>query len=214
MKRTLSIFMATVLVVGLFMTNISNADSVGLMSRGYDLESLKSEIEYLDSLNVENIKEFYESNEAYLKDLEFRLQKYASDNSMSTENLISSIMSSGTNLMSAEERLLGTQVTPYSTKTMSDYFNSHTYHYRGEYWTYSMEPKMSTRLLRPVCANAWDVFKDEYPAVSNNENSLRDQYWCHFEAFFEAGWDIEEGCPDVGFIRVVFALCNPCQNAD
>lgn len=101
-----------------------------------------------------------------------------------------------------------------SGKSMSDYFKSYQYHYRGGYWTYSMEPKLSTRTLRPVCSNAWSKLKQTYPNIRNNESSLSDQYWCHFEAFIEAGWDIEEGCPDVGFSRVVLVRCNPCQNAD
>lgn len=50
--------------------------------------------------------------------------------------------------------------------------------------------------------------------MNGGEKMIKKHNWCHFEAFIEAGWDIEEGCPDVGFIGVVFAKCNPCQNAD
>lgn len=76
------------------------------------------------------------------------------------------------------------------------------------------QPKLSTRLLRPVCSNGWDALAAAYYGIRNDNGSLSDQYWCHFDAFIEAGWDIEEGCPNVGYIQTVLALCNPCYNAD
>ncbi len=213
MKRVFSIMLVAILTV--CTSNVVHAEeSMELVSSGNDFASLKSELEYIDSLDVENVKEFYKSNENYFKDLEYRLEKYASDNHITEEQVINRIKSNYGTQLSLKDELLGTNMLRASGKTMRDYFKSYKYHYRGGYWTYSMEPKLSTRTLRPVCSNAWSKLKQAYPNIKNNESSLSDQYWCHFEAFIEAGWDIEEGCPDVGFARVVLALCNPCQNAD
>lgn len=213
MKKMFSLLLIAVLVIC-----SSNAvyaeESTELVGKGNDFASLKHEVEYIDSLDVENIKEFYKSNENYFKDLENRLEKYASDNHITEEQVIDRIKSSSGVQLKLKDELLGTEALQASGKSMSDYFKSYQYHYRGGYWTYSMEPKLSTRTLRPVCSNAWSKLKQTYPRIKNNESSLSDQYWCHFEAFIESGWDIEEGCPDVGFGRVVLALCNPCQNAD
>ena len=178
------------------------ASQPALTSLGDTPVALHQEIEYLNTLDVKDVKGFYEANKDYLDNLEVRIEKYANSTTMSKEEAINSVLSGPSATQSR------------AANSMSDYFSSYTYHKRGGYWTYSMEPKMSTRLLRPVCSNAWDQLKSTYPAIKNNESSLSDQYWCHFEAFIEAGWDIEEGCPDIGFARVVLARCNPCQNAD
>ncbi|MDO4604542.1 MAG: DUF2599 domain-containing protein [Helcococcus sp.] len=213
MKRIFSVFLVAILAI--CSSNIVHAEeSTELVSRGNDFASLKSEVQYIDSLEIKNVKEFYKSNENYFKDLEHRLEKYASNNHITEQQAIDKIKSHSGTPLSLKDELLGTKMLRASSKSMSDYFKSYQYHYRGGYWTYSMAPKLSTRILRPVCSNAWSVLKQTYPKIKYNESSLSDQYWCHFEAFIESGWDIEEGCPDVGFARVVLSLCNPCQNAD
>ena len=160
MKKIFSLLLIAVLAIC-----SSNAvyaeESTQLISKGNDFASLKSEVEYIDSLDVENIKEFYKSNENYFKDLENRLEKYASDSHITEEQVIDRIKSSSGVQLKLKDELLGTETLQASGKSMSDYFKSYQYHYRGGYWTYSMEPKLSTRTLRPVCSNAWSKLKQK-----------------------------------------------------
>ncbi len=182
------------------------------MNRGSSATALRKELEYLNELNVTDAKAFYRENKAYIDGLNSRIDTYAVKSGMSEDAAVNALV--GQSELSLREKLLGTVGTTAlwgkpSTDSMSKYFSSYTYHYRGGYWTYSMTPKLTTRLLRSVCTSGWNQLVKTYPDIAKEEQSLSDQYWCHFTAFIESEWDIEEGRPAVGLTNTIRALCNP-----
>jgi len=217
MRKTLSFVLAFLIVLGVGVhANAQSSSDILIYNSEPQLmpfDVLAEEIRALDRLEVSSIKEFYLQNKAYIRSLEESILLLQKQTGMPLNEVVNQIFNTGGERFATarKDALLGTRG---GTGLISDYFNSCTYHYRSGYYTYSMEPKLSTRLLRPVCSNGWDALADAYDGIQNDNGSLSDQYWCHFEAFIEADWDIEEGCPNVGFLQTVLALCNPCFNAD
>lgn len=160
-----------------------------------EYQQLQADIALIEKLSLEDLQEFQEKNEEWLEDVNKRLETY-----------LASISTSKGRQDTALRDLVGSSSV---NKAASDYFNWYTYHYRGGYWTYSMQPKMSTRLLRPIAIAGWNQLASIYSGISSDNGSLFNQYMCHFDAFIEADWDIEKGRPYVSYFNTLLAFCNP-----
>lgn len=101
----------------------------------------------------------------------------------------------------------------YASSNLDEYFTYVEYHKRGGYWTYSMDPKLSVRLLGSVMQAAWQELGNNYSGIRNDNGSLWNQYRCHwdYDAFgIVAGiWDLEVGRPVIPYEDMFAARCNP-----
>lgn len=190
--------MAIVSTTPAFAVEKSNAKVLS----GYD--QLKADVAKVESVDPDDVQKFYNNNKEWLKDVNDRLDEY-----------ISTIPESQRN--SALKKLRGDSISvnsPDAANAVSDYFDSCVYHYRSGWWTYSMTPKASTRLLRPYCQAGWDSLAAVYSGIANDNGSLSNQYWCHFDLLVEADWDIEEGRPLESYAQTLLDLCNPGGGGD
>lgn len=157
-------------------------------------EQLKDDIQKIESVDTDNIEEFYNENEPWIEDVNNRLEEYLGN-------------------IPEEERdyvLIGLRNNgPFTIFSPFTYFNTLQYHFRGGYWTYSMTPKTSTRLLKSYADAGWRELQNFYSLIRSDNGSLEDQYYCHYYARIEADWDIELGRPNVGLAKTILALCNP-----
>ncbi len=164
-----------------------------------DFEYLKKSIATIDSICEKDIQQFVVENRGWIKELSNRLDKYL--------------------LTIPEEqrhdvitRLMGGDPSTRSNN-LDEYFNSTEYHLRGGYWTYSLDPKWSVRLLFPTLKAAWEELETVYDGIRDDNGSLWNQYMCHYDlnAFGIAAniWDLEEGRPLIDYSGMVDVLCNP-----
>lgn len=162
------------------------------------VDQLKADIKKIESVKLDNLHKFKTENEKWIKDVNTRLEEYLEDIPKDKRD----------NVL---RELRGETTGVVGVTAVSDYFTSYSYHYRNGYMTYSMTPKTSTRVLRPYCQAGWVELGKAYTAIAQSAagSSLHDQYWCHFEALIESDWDIEEGRPDVSFLKTIQKLCNP-----
>ena len=94
-------------------------------------------------------------------------------------------------------------------KSYSNNFKWTKYSKRGKYWTYSMVPKASVRILRPVALQGYNELGRKYGSLGPIGGSLADQYFCHFDLVFEHEWNIEKGRPNISYPGTITKLCNP-----
>lgn len=157
-------------------------------------EQLKDDIQRVESIDRNNIEKFYNENEDWIEDVNNRLEGYLGNiPEDERDSVLLDLRNNGS-------------FTLFSPNT---YFNTLQYHFRGGYWTYSMTPKTSTRLLKSYADAGWRELQDFYSLIRSDNGSLEDQYYCHYYARIEADWDIELGRPNVGLTRTIAALCNP-----
>lgn len=157
-------------------------------------EQLKDDIQRIESVDTDNIEEFYNENESWIEDVNNRLEEYLENiPEEEWDTVLTDLRNNG-------------RFTLYSPYT---YFNTLQYHHRSGYWTYSMTPKTSTRLLKSYADAGWRELRNFYSLIRSDNGSLEDQYYCHYYARIEYQWDIELGRPNVGLIKTIAAFCNP-----
>lgn len=191
MKRRITFLFIACLVLLVPACRVQDLGSPGDDDEMYN--QLKADIAVIENVELENLKEFYEENKDWLADVNSRLNSYIANVPESQQRSV----------------LIELRDDMPATRGIYDYFTSHTYHMRGGYWTYSMKPKMSTRLLSTYCRAGWRELSSIYYYIRTDTGSLSNQYWCHFDAFIESGWDIERGRPHVSYFNTLLALCNP-----
>jgi len=59
-----------------------------------------------------------------------------------------------------------------------------------------MDPKVSTRLLRPYMDAGWSELAGIYYYIQNDDGSLWNQYLCHWDFFGGITWDIYRASAD------------------
>jgi len=66
-------------------------------------------------------------------------------------------------------------------------------------------------MLRPYAEAGWEAMLALWPRMYNFYDTLGSQYFCHFELYVEADWDIEEERPYVHPSKIVLPPrpCNP-----
>lgn len=193
MKKMKTLFTLLLVAVMTITTSVSVfAEENTSKDAKSEVGQLKADIAKIESVDYDDLKEFYNKNNEWIEDVNTNLEEYMTDIPQAERD-------------NELKKLRGDNL--YTLASVSDYFNSHTFHLRNGYWTYSMEPKMSTRLLRPYANAGWDELVDYYYSI--NTDSLQDQYMCHFDAFIESDWDIEQGRPNVSYAATLLALCNP-----
>lgn len=177
-----------------------------------EIDQLRSDINYIDNIDINILEEYYENNKAWFEDVDNRLAEFFQVNSL---NDIYS-RESQLYLLPKLELLhnINLQTDIGSDQALIDlmdiYFKFYDYILREELWTISLDPKISTRVLKTRAILGWAAVREFYPTVINHYNSLYDQYMCHFYiAKFKDKWNIEEGRPDVGIHETIKALCNP-----
>lgn len=194
MKQKITLILFTLSFGFLFspMANVE-AKSMNDIQQTSEYQQLKEDITTINDVNPENIDEFYNENEEWVEDVNVRLESLLENMPQEdVDAVLIDLQSNGITLFS-----------PYT------YFTSLRYHYRGGYWTYSMRPKTSTRLVKSYADAGWRELRNFYSLIRNDNGSLRDQYYCHYYARIEANWDIEVGRPNVGLARTIAAGCNP-----
>lgn len=200
MKKIKKVF-SLLLVVIMAITSTSTAFAISDLSENEPLserDQLQADIAVIESVGLDNLQEFYNQNKDWIEDVNNRLEAYLANIPVDQRDAVLKELRDG----------------EFSARAASDYFTSYTYHYRSGWWTYSMTPKLSTRLLRPYAQAGWDELAAIYSGIRNDNGSLSNQYWCHFDLFVEADWDIEEGRPLVSYADTLLALCNPGGGGD
>jgi hypothetical protein len=188
-----TIVISLVVISSLGCPLIAFASGVTQTDEQSEFELLQADIAIINGLSENEIQEFASGNQEWLEELNTRIETYLADFPESQKDTI----------------LIELRGDNPRLRSMSDYFNSHEYHYRNGYWTYSMLPKLSTRLLWVYAEAGWNELVSAYTIGSTYYNSLFDQYQCHFDLFVEADWDIEKGRTDVSYAATLLALCNP-----
>lgn len=154
-------------------------------------EELKSDFEIIDQIEEDSAQEFYENNTDWIEDVNSKLENYlAAYPESERSGIIAKLMN----------------INPMSRAYWGN-FNWYNQGMRGGYWSFNMSPKMSTRLLRSVAEEGWNEIARSYNLHGNQ--SLYNQYMCHFDAFIESEWNIEAGRPNVSYAETIRKLCNP-----
>jgi hypothetical protein len=156
-------------------------------------DQLKAAIAIIESVDINDMQEFCNSNQEWLLDINTRLDVY-----------LEAIPAS-----QREAALIELRGENPRLRYVFDYFDSFTYGMRNGFLTYSLLPKMSTRLLWAYAEAGWVDLTSIYTGIGNDNGSLYNQYMCHFDLFVEADWDIEIGRPLVSYAATLLALCNP-----
>lgn len=164
-----------------------------------EFEYLKNAIATINAVPVEDTNQYIEDNHEWIDEIGERLDAYVATIPEDEQNdMVTKLL--GGNPLSRSGNL-------------DEYFDYTEYHYRGGYWTYSMEPKLAVRLWKPTMVAAWEELEDSYYGIRNDNGSLWNQYLCHwdYDAFgVVAGiWDLEQGRPLVDYSEMFAALCNP-----
>lgn len=195
LENTLSGILAFVLVLSFTSSAfaLSDADTPALS----EYEQLKADIAIIENVELSELQEFQLENAVWIEEVNTRIEAYLAT-------------------VPAEEwdtTLIKLRGDNPNARSAYDYFDSYKYHLRGEYYTYTMTPKMSTRLLRSYAEAGWNELSGIYYYIRNDTGSLYWQYMCHFDLFVESEWDIERGVPEVSsYAAMLAALCNPQNN--
>ena len=193
-KRTLSLVLVGAL--SLMMSVSAFAADASVDTAPSEYEQLKADVQLVQSVELSNVQEFAAENKDWLENLDARIEEYLSGYPESKHDSILTDLRGDGNARSAY-----------------DYFDSYTYGLRNGYYTYSMVPKMTTRLLRSYAEAGWEELSNIYYYIENDTGSLYWQYMCHFDLFVEADWDIERGVPEVSsYAEMLTRLCNPQYN--
>ena len=177
----------------------STAFAYAETSKTDEFEYLKKAILKIDSISDSEIEQFVHENREWIDEVGMRLEAYLNSVPVNDQRQTLTYIMGGT-------------PSPRGNN-LSDYFKSTRYHYRGGYWTYSVNPKWSVRLYRPTMEAAWSALGNAYYGIRNDNGSLWNQYLCHwdYDAFgIVAGeWDLEVGRPVIPYSQMFAALCNP-----
>lgn len=191
MKKIISHF-AGVLTIMTIMTTTVFATS-GDMEQDV-FSSLKEDIAIINQVSEEDLQSFAEENEEWIENVNLELENYLNTFPESERDDVI-------------KQLQGVKA---NARAYSGNFEWYNYKKRGDYMTYSMYPKMSTRLLTSIGVHGWQELNRAYNnGLGRDGGSLYDQYWCHFDAKIEAEWNIEVGRPDVSYAQTLKSLCNP-----
>lgn len=195
LKMMFSAVLAFVLVLTLASPAFALSNEGATTLSEYD--QLKADIAIIENVELSELQEFQQENAEWIEEVNARIEAYLET-------------------IPAEERdstLIELRGDNPNARSAYDYFDSYKYHLRGEYYTYTMTPKMSTRLLRSYAEAGWDELSSIYYYIRNDTGSLYWQYMCHFDLFVESEWDIERGVPEVSsYAAMIAALCNPQNN--
>lgn len=194
-KGLLSVALALVLIVALAVPAFAaSTDNEVVLS---EYEQLKADIAIIENVELDELQEFQQENADWIEDVNARIEAYLET-------------------VPAEDRdntLIELRGDNPNARSAYDYFDSYKYHLRGDYYTYTMTPKMSTRLLRSYAEAGWEELSNIYYYIRTDTGSLYWQYMCHFDLFVESEWDIERGVPEVSsYAAMLAALCNPQNN--
>jgi len=188
----LTVLFSLLLVVGL--TNPVHAKNDKIFVE------LHEDIAYINSLNEEEILYLIQNDRKFIEEIEDKLVKYLSKLSEDEKR---------------DTMLLLHGINPFQrSSSLSAYFDTWLYHYRGVYFTFSLTPKWSVRLFNDVFWESYDALKTNYSAFQNDSNlSLYKQYYCHYLYDFTLGlsgaWDIEIGRPSIPMDQMLGCWCNP-----
>lgn len=165
----------------------------------------------IENLKLEDLSDFIIQNEKWIQDVNSRLESYIykqSDNKFGQSEALKDLLdevSQNVSVPSSNVYIFST----FSISTVNEYFYSHIYHLRNNYWTYSLDPKLSVRVLDFAANLAWSELKTIYVGIQIDNGSLYDQYMCHKQLVIEQVWDLERWVPNVGYLGVLASLCNP-----
>jgi hypothetical protein len=164
-----------------------------------DFEYLRAAIATVNAVPSEEINQYIADNREWIDDIGLRMDVYLLTIPEAQRN-------------DTITRLMGGNPLTRSGN-LDEYFNFTTYHYRGDYWTYSMNPKWGVRLWGPTMQAAWAELGIAYAGIRNDNGSLWNQYECHwnYDAFglLAGDWDLEVGRPIVSGFDMLTSLCNP-----
>lgn len=193
--RIVGLMMAVTMMVGAFgMTTVAQAAEMN------EFEYLKAAIQKIDSVSEDEVSQFVQENREWIDEVDARLDSYLDEFSESDQQI-------------EVANLVGDDVSTLAAGNLDEYFTYVEYHKRGGYGTYSMDPKLSVRLLGSVMQAAWQELGNNYSGIRNDNGSLWNQYRCHwdYDAFgIVAGiWDLEVGRPVIPYEDMFAARCNP-----
>lgn len=193
--RIVGLMMAVTMMVGAFgMTTVAQAAEMN------EFEYLKAAIQKIDSVPEDEVSQFVQENREWIDEVDARLDSYLDEFSESDQQI-------------EVANLVGDDVSTLAAGNLDEYFTYVECHKRGGYWTYSMDPKLSVRLLGSVMQAAWQELGNNYSGIRNDNGSLWNQYRCHwdYDAFgIVAGiWDLEVGRPVIPYEDMFAARCNP-----
>ncbi|MDD3393230.1 MAG: DUF2599 domain-containing protein [Anaerotignum sp.] len=179
---------------------LGNAVTAAAATQTNEFEYLKGAIETIDAVPSEEINQYIEDNREWIDEIGVRLDAYLE--TIPEEQQHDTIT-----------RLLGGNPMARLSGNLDEYFNSVVYHYRGDYWTYSLDPKWSVRLWGPTMEAAWAELGNNYSGIRNDNGSLWNQYRCHWDydvlGLIAGDWDLEVGRPLVPYSDMFAARCNP-----
>lgn len=179
---------------------LGNAVTAAAATQTNEFEYLKGAIETIDAVPSEEINQYIEDNREWIDEIGVRLDAYLE--TIPEEQQHDTIT-----------RLLGGNPMARLSGNLDEYFNSVVYHYRGGYWTYSLDPKWSVRLWGPTMEAAWAELGNNYSGIRNDNGSLWNQYRCHWDydvlGLIAGDWDLEVGRPLVPYSDMFAARCNP-----
>lgn len=197
MKKIIQMLSSGILGI-MLMVSVTVFASDNILEAGLsESEQLKVDFEIINNVPSDQQEEFIENNQEWIRDVEVRLESYLSDIPKEEQEAAILILLGG---------------DPTQRNNGNYYFNSHRFHMRNGYNTYSMDPTLTTRLFRPNMEAGWAFLQREYRGtfISNDDNRLWNQYLCHWDLLVERVWDIEWERPRaVDYGTTITNLCNP-----
>lgn len=197
-KKLICFLLMTLMIVG-------NTVSVVAATQPNEFQYLQNAINKIDAIPSDEINQYLKENREWIDEVGVRLDSYLA--TIPEEQHTSTI----TRLLAGNNK--SNKLSASLSGNLDEYFNSVKYHYRGGYWTYSLDPKWSVRLWGPTMEAAWEELGSVYSGVRNDNGSLWNQYKCHYDfdilGLIAGDWDLEEGRPLVSYADTVKALCNP-----
>ena len=191
-KRGFCIIFAAVLL-------LSNVVTASAFTSVNEFDYLQAAIETINAVPTSEADRFVETNREWIDEVGTRLDAYLETMTEEQKNDAITLLFGGNPLA--------------RSGNLDEYFSYVEYHYRGGYWTYSMDPKVAVRLWKSTMEAAWAELEDHYYGIRNDNGSLWNQYRCHwdYDAFgIVAGtWDLEVGRPVIDYSEMFGALCNP-----
>lgn len=101
----------------------------------------------------------------------------------------------------------------YDSYEIDDFYNKHGEIMRGSMMSYTLEPKNIFRINKDKAQIAYDAFYEHYKEEDkfiNNEVSIEDQYWCHFNfGKTKESWNLEPHREVVTEGDMIINKCNP-----
>lgn len=179
-----------------------------------EFEYLKDAIATIDAVPSEERTQYEEDNREWIDEIGERLEAYLETFPEEEQNdVVKRLLSDNTMVKNASLSDNSMVQIASLSGNLDEYFNDVWYHKRGDYWTYSMEPKWSVRLWGPTMEAAWDELGRNYYGIRNDNGSLWNQYKCHWDydvfGAVAGSWDLEVGRPIVSGTKMFTSRCNP-----